>query len=136
MRKLFIILGLIAAIIAVVLSSLPLFNMAFIPALAALAFGFAAFYSSKKENKSKKVVQLIFLLTIVSLCLSIYKAVFSETKVGDTKELEVREQKAEDNAIEELEDLDLSDIKIDPEIRVQEAEDKAIEELEGLDLSK
>jgi predicted benzoate:H+ symporter BenE len=109
MRKLFIILGIIAAIIAVVLSSLPLFNMAFIPAIAALIFGFVAFYLSKKENESKKAVQLIFLLTIVSLCLSSYKAVFSETIVGNTEALDVRVQEAEDNAIEELEGLDLSE---------------------------
>ena len=107
MRKLFIILGLIAAIIAVVLSSLPLFNMAFIPAIAALIFGLIAFYLSKQENESKKVVQLIFLLTIISLCLSTYKAVFSETEVGNTEALELREEEAKDNAIEELEGIDL-----------------------------
>lgn len=109
MRKLFIILGLIAAIIAVVLSSLPLFNMAFIPAIAALIFGLIAFYLSKQQNESKKVVQLIFLLTIISLCLSTYKAIFSETEVGNTEELEVRVQEAEENAIEELEGLDISE---------------------------
>lgn len=109
MRKLFIILGIIAAIVAVVLSSLPLFNMAFIPAIAALLFGLVAFYLSKKENESKKVVQLIFLLTIASLSISTYKAVFNETEVGNTEELQVREQEAEDNAIEELESIDLSE---------------------------
>ena len=109
MRKLFIILGVIAAIIAVVLSSLPLFNMAFIPAIAALIFGLIAFYLSKQQNESKKVVQLIFLLTIISLCLSTYKAVFSETEVGNTEALEVRVQEAEENAIEELEGIDLSE---------------------------
>lgn len=109
MRKLFITLGVIAAIIAVVLSSLPLFNMAFIPAIAALIFGLVAFYLSKKENESKKVVQLILLLTIISLCLSTYKAVFNKTEVGNTEELEVRVQEAEENAIEELEGIDLSD---------------------------
>ncbi|MDO6597239.1 FUSC family protein [Oceanihabitans sp. 2_MG-2023] len=109
MRKLFIILGLIAAIIAVVLSALPLFNIAFIPAIAALLFGLIAFYLSKKENESKKTVQLIFLLTIISLCLSTYKSVFSEAEIGNTEALEVREQEAEDNAIEALEGIDLSE---------------------------
>ncbi|WP_452229175.1 MULTISPECIES: FUSC family protein [unclassified Lacinutrix] len=109
MRKLFIILGIIAAIIAIILSSLPLFNMAFIPAIAALLFGIIAFYLSKKENESRKPVQLIFLLTLVSLSLSTYKAIFNETEVGNTEALDVRVQEAEDNAIEELEGIDISE---------------------------
>jgi len=109
MRKLFITLGIIAAIIAVILSALPLFNVAIIPAIAALVFGFIAFYLSKKENESKKAVQLIFLLSIISLGLTTYKSIFNKTEVGDTKALELRVQEAEDNAIEELEGLDLSE---------------------------
>ncbi|MBU2940565.1 FUSC family protein [Lacinutrix sp. C3R15] len=109
MRKLFITLGIITAVIAVILSALPLFNVAIIPAIAALVFGFIAFYLSKKEKQSKKAVQLIFLLTIVSLCLTTYKSIFNKTEVGDTEALELRVQEAEDNAIEELEGLDLSE---------------------------
>jgi len=109
MRNICIVLGLIAAVLAVVLSALPLFNLAFIPAIIALVLGLAAFYLSKQQNQSKKIVQLIFLLTIVSLSLATYKTVFSTTEVGDVKELEVREDKAKDDAIKELEGLDLSD---------------------------
>ena len=119
MRKLFIILGLITSIIAVVLAALPLFNIAFIPAIAALIFGCIAFYLSKQQNESKKIIQLIFLLTIIALSFATYKAVFSETEVGDTEKLEERVQQAEENAIEELEDLDLD-----------------IEELDGLETSE
>ncbi|MFD2823827.1 FUSC family protein [Lacinutrix iliipiscaria] len=109
MRNLFIILGTIAAILAVVLSALPLFSMAFIPAIAALIFGLAAFYISKKQNQSKKSVQLIFLLTIIALVISTYKTIFNETEVGNTEELEVREEQVKDNALEELDNIEITE---------------------------
>jgi len=109
MRNLFIILGLISAILAVVLSALPLFNMAFIPAIAALIFGSIAFYLSKQQNQSNKIVQLIFLLTIITLVISTYKAVFYEVEVGNIDELEVREEQVKENALEELDNIELSD---------------------------
>ena len=113
MRKLFIILGIIAAVLAVVLSVLPLSSMAFIPAIAALIFGLIAFKLSKKEKQSTKIIQLMFLLTIISLGIATYKAVFNDVKIGNTEELEVREQESEDNAIEELENIEIEDIDVE-----------------------
>ena len=112
MRKISIILGLITAVAAIILSTLPLSNMAFIPAIASLVFGLLAFFLSKQQSESNKIVQLIFLLTIIALGLSTYKAIFDKTEVGDTQELEERVNKAEENAMEELEGLDLEDINI------------------------
>lgn len=107
MRKLFIILGLIAAIIAVVLAVLPLSNLAFIPAVAALIFGVIAFIQNKKVKASNITVNLIFLLTVISLGLATYKSVTTTQEVGDTQELEQRAQDSEKEAIDELEDLDI-----------------------------
>ena len=107
MRTLFIILGIIAAVLAVVLSVLPVSNMAFIPAIAALIFGVVALYLSKKQHASKKSIQLIFLMTILALALATYKAVFSSVEIGDTEELIEREKKSEEDAIEELEGLEI-----------------------------
>ena len=109
MRLLFIILGLISAILAVILAVLPLSNFAFFPAIAALIFGVLAFIKGRQENKPKHTVQLIFLLTIISLALATYKSVTSTTEVGNTEQLEQRAQDSEEDAIEELNDLDISE---------------------------
>lgn len=113
MKALFRILGLISAILAVVLSVLPLSNLAFIPAIAALVFGLIAFLMARQQQEPKKSIQLIFILTMIALSLATYKSIFSESEVGNTEELEKTEQQSEEEAIEELEDLDLDDIDIE-----------------------
>jgi tellurite resistance protein TehA-like permease len=113
MKKLFIILGLIASVLAIILSVLPLSNLAFFPAIAAFIIGLAAFYFSNKEKSSKKTIQLIFLLTIIALSISTYKSIFNTNEVGNTQELQEREKESEENAIEELEDLDLDELDIE-----------------------
>ena len=113
MRTLFIILGFIAAILAVVLAVTPLSNMAFIPAIIAFVLGLAIFYISRKQQKSRKVVQYIFLLTIMSISISIYKSLFTATEIGDTQELKQREDESKEEAIEELEDLDIEELDLE-----------------------
>jgi uncharacterized membrane protein YjjP (DUF1212 family) len=111
MRKLFIILGFFTAILAVVLAVTPLSNISIIPSIAAFISGLIVFYLSKE--KSKKVVQYIFLLTIISFSITIYKALFNKTEVGNTEELEVRVKESEQDSKEILEDLDIDEIDID-----------------------
>ena len=115
MKKLFTILAIIAAILSVVFAVLPISNLALFPGIAALIFGGVAFWLSKKTGKVKKIIQFSFLLTIIALTLSIYKAVFITTEVAETNALEAKETELEENAIEELEDIDLEfeDISID-----------------------
>ncbi|MEZ4803517.1 MAG: FUSC family protein [Gelidibacter sp.] len=113
MRRLFIILGFIASILAVILSVTPLFKIAFIPAIAALVFGLIAFYLSRQKQYPKKSIQLIFLLTIISLTMTTYKTIFTVAEVGDVEGLELKERESEEKAIEELEDLNLDDINMD-----------------------
>jgi predicted membrane protein len=91
MRRLFIILGFIAAILTVILAVTPLSKLAFLPAVAALIFGLIAFYISRKQNNPKKSIQIIFLLTIISLGITTYKAVFETTEVANVEELEIKE---------------------------------------------
>lgn len=117
MRKVFIILGLIAAILAVILSVLPLSNLAFIPAILALAFGIAALYLTNKSGASKKIIHYIFLLTVLSLAFATYKSVFSRPEVVNTEELQEKEIESEQEAIDELEELDIE-----------------VEDLEGINL--
>lgn len=113
MRRLFIILGFIASILAVVLSVTPLSKIAFIPAVVALVFGLIAFYFSRQKQYPKKSIQLIFLLTIISLTITTYKTVFDVVEVGNVDGLELKEKQSEEKAIEELEDLDLDDMDME-----------------------
>lgn len=113
MRKLCVILALIAAILAVILSVLPVSNLAFIPAIASLVFGLVAMYLSNKQEKPKHTIKLAFLLTILALGLATYKSIYSTSEVGDTEELEQKEIQSEEDAIEELNDLDLDDIDLE-----------------------
>ncbi|KAA5823569.1 DUF3810 domain-containing protein [Algibacter amylolyticus] len=107
MKKAFTILALIASIFAVIFSVLPISNLAIFPAIAALIFGIIAFYLSKKEGQVKKIIKFTFLLTIVALALTTYKAVFTTTEIADTEAIEAKEVKLEEESLEELEDLDI-----------------------------
>lgn len=107
MKKLFTILALISAILAIIFAVLPISNLAVFPAIAALLFGGLAFYFSKKTGTVKKLIQFTFLLTIMALGLTIYKAIFETTVVAETKNLDAKEEQLEESAIEELEDIEL-----------------------------
>jgi len=113
MKRLFTILAMTAAIISVILSVLPVSNLAILPAIASLLFGLTAFYLSKKTGEVKKIIQFTFLLTIISLAITTYKAVFTKTEVTNNTELKEKETESKENAIEDLEELDLDDISLD-----------------------
>lgn len=113
MRRFFIILGFIASILAVILSVSPLSKIAYIPAVIALIFGFIAFYLSRQKQYPKKSIQLIFLLTIISLTITTYKAIFNVVEVGNVEGLELKEKESEEEAIQELEDLDFDEMDIE-----------------------
>lgn len=113
MRILFTVLALISSVLSVIFSVLPLSNLTFIPAIAALIFGLIAFYISNKKQQPKHTIKLAFLLTILALALATYKSIFSTSEVGNTEELEQKEQQSEEEAIEELEDLDLDEFELE-----------------------
>lgn len=107
MKKLVLILGFVSAILAVILAVTPLFKIAYIPGVLALIFGILAIYLSKQD--AKKSIQLIFLLTIIALALATYKSVFQKVEVGNTEDLIEKENESQEDAIEELEGLDLDE---------------------------
>lgn len=105
MRLLFKILGLIAAILAVILSVLPLEKIAIVPGVIALIFSLIAFYLSK--NEGKKLIKFTFLLVVIAFLLIVYKMVFAaESKVIIDENFIEKNEKSEEKAIEELEDLE------------------------------
>lgn len=111
MRKILIILGYITSILAIILAVTPFSNIAFLPAILAFLIGLIIFYLSKKKNESKKAIQYIFLLTIIALSVSIYKAVFNKTELGDTEELKERVKESEEDSKEILEELDIEEFE-------------------------
>ena len=113
MKRLFTILGIITAIFAVILSVLPLSNLAVFPAVAALLFVLLAFYLSKKSGQIGKIIQFTFLLAVISLAITTYKALFNTSKVTNNQELKEKEASSKKEAIEELEELDIDDINVD-----------------------
>ncbi|OUR97731.1 FUSC family protein [Flavobacteriales bacterium 33_180_T64] len=107
MKKLFIILGFIVSILALILAVTPLSKIAYIPAVAALIFGVLALVTSKNKQHSKKSIHLIFLMTIIALVLTTYKALFNTVEIGNTEQLEQKEKQLEEESIEELEGINL-----------------------------
>lgn len=128
MRKLFTILAIIAASLALLLAVLPVSNLAIIPSIAALIFGLIAFYFSKKAGSVKKIIQFTFLLTIMALSIATYKAIFTTTEVANTDVLEEKETEFKESAIEELESLDIEieDIELE-NLDIDETEIKEID---------
>ncbi|WP_339752479.1 FUSC family protein [uncultured Winogradskyella sp.] len=108
-KKLFIILGFIAAILAVIIAVTPLSNLAVAPIIVAFLSGLIVLFLSKKHKTKTKSIQYIFLLVIISLILTIYKGVFSTTKVGDTEQLEQRDEENLEDSKEILEDIEIDE---------------------------
>lgn len=107
MKRICIIIGFISSILAVILSVTPLFKVAVFPIIIALLSGLGIYFLSKKSKT--KSIQYILLLAIIALALTIYKSVFNEAKVGDTEQLEQREEESKDDSIELLEGIEIDD---------------------------
>lgn len=126
MKKAFTIFALLAAALAIIMAVLPISNLAIIPAIAAIIFGVIAFYLSKKTGEPKKIIQFTFLLTFVALALSGYKAFFTTTVVANTDIIDAKEIQFEEEAIQELEGLEINDADFE-EINTQEIDSILIE---------
>ena len=105
MRLLFTILGLISAILAIILAVLPLEKIAIIPGAIALIFSLLARFVSK--NESKKLIKFTLTITVIAFLLIAYKMLFaSESEVTIDQNFIEQNEKSEEKAIEELEDLE------------------------------
>lgn len=61
----------------------------------------------------KKTVQLIFILTAISLLLTTYKSIFNTAEVGDLEELELKKEASIEDSKEILEGLDMDELDMD-----------------------
>lgn len=102
-----------AAIFTMIFSVLPFSNLAIFPAIASILLTSIAFYLSKKTGEVKKIIPFIFLLTIMSIALTAFKAVFTNGEVTNKHVLKEKEEASKEEAIEELEELNLGDINLD-----------------------
>ena len=109
MKKFFIILGFIAAILSVVLAVTPLSKLAVIPIIAAFVFGLVIYFISKKDQTKTKTIQYIFLMVIIALSLTIYKSIYETSEVGNTEQLEQRDVENLEDSKEILEDIEIDE---------------------------
>lgn len=126
MRQLFIVLGIIAAVLALILAVTPLSQIAYLPAIVALIFGGVAFYISKRQQSPKKTIQLIFILTVIALFLTTYKFIFNQAEVGDLDEFELKKEASIEDSKEILEGLEIDEMDFDidtSELELLEPED-------------
>jgi F0F1-type ATP synthase assembly protein I len=107
MKKALLILGFISAILAVILCVTPLFKIAVFPILAAFLCGLGLAYLINKKQIRTKAIQYIFLLSIIASVFTIYKSIFVKAEVGNTEELEQLDESSEEDALKELEDLEI-----------------------------
>jgi hypothetical protein len=122
MRRLFIVLGFISAVLALIIAVTPLSQIAYVPAVAALIFALIAFYMAKQKQYPKKSIQLIFLLTFIALVLTTYKSVFNVAEIGNLDELELKEEASIEDSKELLEELDLEIDESELEIETEDLE--------------
>ncbi|WP_179334626.1 FUSC family protein [Winogradskyella costae] len=106
MKKSVIILGLIAAIVAVTLSASPYSNFAMVPIIIAFITGLALVFISKKEQVKPKPIQYIFLLVIMSIGLTIYKGVYNSIEEEEEEAIEHRSENEEEDSSKPMELLD------------------------------
>ncbi|NND50867.1 MAG: FUSC family protein, partial [Flavobacteriaceae bacterium] len=91
------------------LSILPFGSIALIPIVLGLIFGLLAFNASKKEGKNVSGIKFIFLLLIIALGLTIYRAVFDQNIVEDDIETIQNEEESLEDAKKELEDIEIDE---------------------------
>jgi len=109
MRILVTTLAIIAACLGLILSILPFGAIALIPTIIAFILGFIAFKMAQKDGANTKLVKVIFLITIIALVLSIYRSVFETNVVENDIETIEKEEQSKEDAIEELEGLEIED---------------------------
>lgn len=98
MKKVFISIGLITAIVATILSVTKFSNLAVAPIIVAFISGLIVLFLSKKEQSKTKPIQYIFILIIISLSLTIYKGVINTYEIDKTEQLEPQNEENLNNS--------------------------------------
>jgi hypothetical protein len=107
MRLILTTLALLSAILGVVLSILPLGNIALLPIILALLLGCLSWRITTKEGQNTRLIKFIFLVTFIAICLTIYQTIFDENVVEDDIESIQNEEESLEDAKKELEDIEI-----------------------------
>lgn len=86
---------------------LPFGAIAFIPIILSLIFGLLAFKLTKQEAKNVNLIKIVFLVVIVALSITIYRTFIEENTIDNNIESVEKEKKSEEEAIEELEGIEI-----------------------------
>ena len=106
MRILFILLGIISAILGLALSILPFGKIALFPIIGSLIFCIIAFKLSQKERLNTTVIKITFLITIIGLAFNIYNSLKPNEIIVEQNQIE-NDLQAQEEDLEELEDIDI-----------------------------
>lgn len=108
-KKIAIVIGFIAGILAVVLAVTPLFNLAITPIVVAFLSLSIILFLSKKQHTKTKTIQYIFLLVTISLSLTLYKSVLSKKEIDNTEQPEQLNDENLENSKEIPEDSEIEE---------------------------
>jgi len=108
MRLTLIIISIISALIGLALSILPFGSIAVVPIVIAFVSGLIAFKTSQKEGRNTNIIKGVFLILIISLGLTIYNTLKTNEVIEDTESI-LNDNQSEEDAIEELESLEIED---------------------------
>lgn len=111
--KLFAILGLIGAVLGLLFSFLPISNLAVFPAIIGLFLGLIAFSSAKKQGLSFAFPRVVVIVAALAIAISVGKQLLFKNKVVEDKEFIKNNDKSEQDAVKDLEELDELDEDLD-----------------------
>lgn len=114
------ILGLIAAILGLVLSFLPLGTIDLVPALIGLVFGGVAYLLAKKAGTRKKLSLTVIIIAGLAILISLGTELFFENKVAEDTGFDQKIEQSADDAASDL----------DEAFGDEETEDTSMEETE------
>ena len=109
MKKTVSIFAFASIILALILSILPIYIIAYIPAVIGMVCAFVLWKINQKSNTNSTAFKVLVFLIIASLSITSYRVFFTTSEVIDTKNIQQKEQQSEEEAIEELEGLELEE---------------------------
>jgi predicted histidine transporter YuiF (NhaC family) len=104
MRKLFLVLGIVFTVLAIVFSALPMDTIAFLPI--GLALVFCLILLKKSDENQKKLPNILLLLCVLSSVFVLGKTLLIKDKVEKDVKFEKEKIETKQEAKKELEDLE------------------------------
>ena len=92
-----------------ILSILPIYIIAYIPAVIGIVCAFVLCKINQKSNTNSTTFKVLVFLIVASLSITSYRVFLTTSEVSDTKNIQQKEQQSEEEAIEELEGLELEE---------------------------